>query len=345
MYATLLFMAPSGEVPFGGRSSQFYFQEGIISALCELAASRYKTSNPKLAGAYKRQAHLSCAATFRGLLRNDGKLYHIKNYFPVNTLHGCDHYGLYSVYSLFAGSVFSLAALNADETIKEYPTISEIGGYSLGLPNNFYKLYCNNNGNYLEFELKNNIIEDACGLGRILMADLPWGLLPVLPFSKEPNYKLDPSLPKNTCFTSIAPEWTNKEGKVYSLAQQEEQIGQYSIVAPNIWKVTYNVWDATVEYIADLNIKNQITLEISVSGNAVNQIMVIPVLEFDGLNKVETTLSNNGFTSLMNGKKLEVTSNSNQATFAGTAVNRTGLYKRVILPMKDGKIKIVFSVK
>ena len=55
----LLFTSPDGLAPFGGRSGQFLFQEGIIAGLCELEATRYKTTDKKLAGAFKRQAHIS----------------------------------------------------------------------------------------------------------------------------------------------------------------------------------------------------------------------------------------------------------------------------------------------
>ncbi|MBO5924546.1 MAG: hypothetical protein J6Q81_08525, partial [Lentisphaeria bacterium] len=175
MFATLLFMMPTGEVPFGGRSSQFYFQEGIVSALCELAARRYKERDPKLAGAFKRQAHLAAKSSMRGLVRPDGKLFHLKNFFDPATKHGCDYYGHYSVYTLFAGSVFSLAALYADDTISEAPAPSEIGGFAFGLTNNFYKLFCNQSGNYLEFDLKPNLKHDANGLGRIQLAGQPRG--------------------------------------------------------------------------------------------------------------------------------------------------------------------------
>ncbi len=51
----------------GGRSGQFNFQEGIISALCEIEAERYKESDPLLAGAFKRQAHLSAKSVGRWL--------------------------------------------------------------------------------------------------------------------------------------------------------------------------------------------------------------------------------------------------------------------------------------
>ena len=53
---TLFFVSPDGYAPFGGRSGQFNFQEGIISALCEIEAERYKQRYPLLAGAFKRQA-------------------------------------------------------------------------------------------------------------------------------------------------------------------------------------------------------------------------------------------------------------------------------------------------
>jgi len=335
MYATVLFMPPSGEVPFGGRTSQFYFREGIISALCELAAGRCKEKDPRLAGAFKRQAHLSAAAVKRGMLKNDGKLFHLKNFFPPESLHGCDMYGHYSVYTLLAGSVFAQAALFADDTIPETPAVAEIGGYAWGLPNNFYKFFCNQNGNYLEFDLKAHPSHDACGLGRIIMPDLPWGLLPVMPFACNPHYRIDEKLPPNKFHSAIAPEWLDENGKVRRLADCTEQIGQYSQQAPGVWQVVYQAWGATVTYTADLRRKNQLVLQIKLSGNVKNPAMIIPVLEFDGMNKPRLTLSGSGFTAVMNGKTLQCSGNGGSTAIDGKTVNRTGLYKRVKIPFTN----------
>ena len=345
MFATLLFMMPTGEVPFGGRSSQFYFQEGIISALCELAARRYKESDPRLAGAFKRQAHLAAQSSIRGLLRQDGKLFHLKNFFDPATRHGCDSYGHYSVYTLFAGSVYSLAALYADDTISEAPAPAEIGGFGLALTRNFYKLFCSQSGNYLEFDLKTNPKHDANGLGRIQLAGQPWGLLPSLPFAeKNPGYRIAPDLQVNEFPFSVAPEWLDKSGNICRLAAWQDNAGQCSKIANGVWQVKYSSGETSAIYTVDINQKGKLLLEMTLTGDVIDPVMVIPVLEYDGMNQPELKLQNSGFSALMSGKKLTCSSNGKAAAIKGRAVNRTGVYKLVKIPFNGKSIKLELSV-
>lgn len=345
MFATLLFMMPTGEVPFGGRSSQFYFQEGIISALCELAARRYKESDPRLAGAFKRQAHLAAKSSMRGLLRQDGKLFHLKNFFDPATRHGCDSYGHYSVYTLFAGSVYSLAALYADETISEAPAPAEIGGFGLALTRNFYKLFCNQSGNYLEFDLKTNPKHDANGLGRIQLAGQPWGLLASLPFAeKNIGYRIAPDLQVNEFPVSVAPEWRDKSGNICRLAAWNDNAGKCREIAPGVWQVEYSTGETNAVYTVDITEKGKLLLEMTLTGDATEPVMVIPVLENDGMNQPELKLQNSGFTASMSGKTLTCTSNGKAAVINGKAVNRTGVYKLVKIPLKGKSIKLELNI-
>ena len=343
MAATLLFSAPTGQVPFGGRSSQFYFQEGIVSALCELAARRMKEVDARLAGAYKRQAHLSALAVRPGMLRSDGKLFHIKNQFPVGTLHGCDAYGMYSSYSLFAGSVFALAALFADDSIAEAPAPSELGGYGFALQNSFHKAFVNASGNFLEFDLlPPGPGYDACGLGRILLRDMPWGLLPVLPFAKKQNYRVAPGLAENTAAAAVAPEWFDRNGTLHRLAENAEVSGVFQMIAPGICHVRYPLPEAEVTYAADLNRPGELSLSVTLSGDVRRAEMVVPVLLDDGENKPELILTERGFRLVSGGKTLQVESDGASVRRDGTAVNRTGVYQLVKLAVKDNRIRLRF---
>ncbi len=341
MFPTLLFMSPTGHVPFGGRSSQFYFEEGIVCALCELAAARRKDDDPRLAGAFKRQAHLSAQAVFPGLLRADGRLFHVKNRFPPETRHGCDSYGHYSVYSLFAASVFALAAWFADDAIPEAPAVSEMGGYAFGLPDNFHKFFCNFNGAFLEFDLRPNPLHDACGLGRILLPGLPWGLLPVLPFAQEPVYTIAPELPKNRCPSAVAPEWFDAAGTLRRLAASDGPPGAFSQIAPGVWQVRYEAWGAQATYTADLRTQGQLALDVRLDGDAVSPALIIPVLRFDGENRPTLELDGASFTADMQDCTLRVTSDGEGACLDGPAVNRTGLYERIRIPFCGAAIHIV----
>jgi len=337
MFPTLLFVAPSGEVPFGGRSSQFHYQEGIVSALCELAAKRYKTCDPRLASAFKRQAHLSALAVKESILRDDGRLFHLKNCFPPESRHGCDIYGHYSVYSLFASSVFGLAALYADDSIKESPAPSETGGFSFALTGSFEKGFLNYAGNYAEFDLKSLNCYDGAGLGRVLLAGVPWGILPVMPCAKEPSFCISPEFEKPGIGASIAPEWTGENGTLCRLAEFEGDAALFKELAPGICQAVYQAGAVQILYKLDLSKKGVMTLEVGLKGKFRDPVMVIPVLESDGLHHPEVQFKGSGFQIP---GILECISGGGTAREEGYALNRTGKYRLVKIPFNGNSITL-----
>ena len=159
-------------MPYGGRSSQFNFQEIILSAMFELEAQRYKQTNPKLAGAFKRQAHLGALVTRRWLMDMQ-PLRHIKNGFDPATRHGTDSYGQYSVYSLLTSSFLGLAALFADDQIVESPAPSELAGYVVELPDAFHKIFAAVRGCYVQIDTQADLKHDATGIGRVHFSGTP----------------------------------------------------------------------------------------------------------------------------------------------------------------------------
>ena len=355
MLVTLLISAPGGQTAFGGRSSQFYFQEAIISTLCELAARRAKAAGDlKLAGAYKRQAHLAAMAVKDGMLRKDGKLYHIKNFFPKEELHGCDPYGQYSQYSLFCGSVFALAALFSDESIAEVPAPVEIGNYSFAIHNSFRKAFATANGNHVEFELlppKN--IYDSCGLGRVILKDMPWGMLPIMPFAAEPYYLCAKNLQFAKKAFAIAPMWVKSDGKQVSLADNyteeivgaPENLGRYTEIAPGVAEVVYNYENCRTTYRVDLTTPGRMVLNVKLEGDAKEAFMTVPLLKNNGADKPLLELQDSSAVLTMQGKRLTVQGDAPGVELIGTAVNRTGEYSIVKFPMKNNQTTIVFTLQ
>lgn len=212
--ALLLLVSAEGYVPYGGRSSQFQFQEAIVAALCELEARRYQTSHPRLAGAFKRQARLAAQST-RRWLTGMTPLRHIKNGFPPADSWGRDTYGHYSIYSLLTASFFGLAALFADDTIPEAPAPAETGAYLLNLgvatpaaapAGAFHKIIATCGGSQLVIDTRADRLYDATGLGRFLGRGVPVELGPGMPFSATPHFMLPeayrPPLP-----LAVGPAW------------------------------------------------------------------------------------------------------------------------------------------
>ncbi len=74
----------TGEVPFGGRSSQFLHNEATLAAVCEYEANRYnQKGNTELAGQFKTAAKLAIDSIISYL--DTTELYHVKNHYPRNS--------------------------------------------------------------------------------------------------------------------------------------------------------------------------------------------------------------------------------------------------------------------
>lgn len=218
---TLLFMSPEGFCPYGGRSAAFHFREAAIAALCELEARRYKVSNPALAGAFKRQAHLSVRCVGRWL--DMEPLRHIKNGFDPALRHGIDVYGHYSVYTLLTASFLSLAAIYADDSTAEAPCPAEKGGFVFELSPAFHKVFANCRGSYLEFDLAADGRYDATGLGRFAVTGMPLELGLGMPFAgqEKANFLMAEGTHGPAGPVAIGPVW-QQDGSWVALAGLSE---------------------------------------------------------------------------------------------------------------------------
>lgn len=286
-YATLLYVSPDGYAPYGGRSGGVNFQEAIIAALCELEARRHRDTDPRLASAYKRQAHRSALSVRRWLLEMD-PFRHLKNGFDPAANFGRDAYGHYSVYSLLAASFFGLAALFADDSIPEAPCPAEIGGYVFALPDAFHKLFATGGNTHVELDLRADAHYDATGLGRFTRTGVPLELGPGMPITATPAYLLPADLVAAQPL-AIGPAWPSGEGwqalaglsdglqarhavdPVYLYKKEIASIGKPAIIA--------NV--NTLRSILRLAAENQIKEGdlIAITENAANEIIVLKDLQ------------------------------------------------------------------
>ena len=218
----LFYISPLGLVPYGGRSSQFQFQEAIVCALCELEARRHVSDNPLLAGAFKRQGHLSALA-IRPWIMESNPFRHVRNHFPIEKNWGGDIYANHSCYGLTAASFLALAADYANDSIPESPCPAELGGFTLHLDDAFHKVFATGAGYHVEIDTKADLHYDATGLGRVHHAGLPFLLGLHAPFTKTPLYKLpEEFLPKANMSLSSTWKVGNTE---YRLADLSHDLG------------------------------------------------------------------------------------------------------------------------
>ena len=332
----LLYMMPSGSAPFGGRSALFNFQEGIISAICEYYAAIYKKIDPELAGAFKRQARLS-AIEVKKHFTDAGEPFHIKNRFPISSRFGCDSYGHYSVYSLYAASVLGVAALLADESVAEMPCPSEKGGYSFALTDSFFKVFGNAHGHALEFNFSGDIRNDSVGLGRIMLKNAPYAVLPVMPFTATPSYVTTGN--KENC--SISAVWQDEQNNRVNGADGVDR-WEYIPGKNGDLKVIQHYRGCRLEWDCSMETSG-ITIEFTLDGKYHDAKLNLPLLKTNGKDKFTATVDGNNLKIAT--VKIENLSGSGFAAAQKELPNRSGIYRIYQIPLKSGKAKLRFTVQ
>lgn len=218
---TLLFQSVTGQAPFGGRSNQFHIQEGMIACICETEARRYVGAGQSaIAGAFKRAARRAAISTRRWILEMM-PFRATKNGFDPALRHGTDS-GEYSSYGLLAASLFATAWHLADESIQEYLTPAEFGGFAFHLWPAFHKIFATCGGYHLEIDTKAQLEKDATGLGRLHKLGAPPELALSMPISGRPTYSLCTQYPQY--HLTIGPGWRDRAGHEWRLAQFSSEI-------------------------------------------------------------------------------------------------------------------------
>jgi hypothetical protein len=215
-YMTLFMQSSANQLPFGGRSNQFHFNEALVAANCEYEAVRYKKlGDLKTAGVFKRTARLAAKSIERWIIDNPPM--QIKNFYPNENMFGTEDYAYYDKYIVTLGSFISTAYMYADDTIQEVPCPSELGGYVFQTSNIFHKVFANCLGNSIEIDTRADAHYDSTGIGRFHKNGVPTELALSVPFTSHPNYNLPEELLKGDI--SISPGWDNGCGKKQFLSQ------------------------------------------------------------------------------------------------------------------------------
>ncbi len=350
--AQLLYVSPEGFAPFGGRSSQFHGQESILAAVGELEARRYRTSNPQLAGAFKRQARLSAKSIRRWLEMSPHR--HLKNGFPPENLHGCESYALYSVYSLFAASCLGLAALYADESIAEAPVPAEIGGYVVEFSPAFHKIFATCGGTQIEVDTAAHFHYDATGLGRFHRAGVPIELGLAGPIAAEPKFNIPDAL-KPDQPTAIAPAWQNPDGQWIHLAALSDALScELKTDHADTQVITFGLtWthaatQTTVQQQYTL-VDGELTIRsaVQIAGERVTNLrMIVPLLETDGTSKSTIDVIDGRATVnyLRHLYEVEFPAGS-PATLGRPIANRNGIYRPLTIDSATGEIVVTLRLE
>lgn len=213
----LMLQTATGELPFGGRSNQFAFNDVLLAANFEYEAVRYhREGDHATAGQFKRAAHLAAQSVQKWISQNQKQ--HVKNYYPRETKHGCEDYAYYAKYLITAGCFAVFAYTCADDAIAEVPCPAELGSHFFQTDPVFHKLFLAKDGQTAVIDFAPDGNYDAAGLGAYHVKGIPSPFTLASPFSQDHGkYVNIIGYPKTP--VSFSPGFLTKTGKQIFLPQ------------------------------------------------------------------------------------------------------------------------------
>lgn len=319
---TLKMQSVTGEIPFGGRSNQFLFNEAYLAAVCEFEASRYaREGNLVLAGQFKRAAELAAQAILRWISLCAGER-HVKNRYPKESSYGCEGYGYFDKYMITLASFSYLAYLYADDAIPCLSCPAEKGGYTAVTSDYFHKFFASCGGYFLEIEKKANAHYDSTGLGRVQYQGAPSALALSVPFAKEPNYTIDRpnSRPLSLCCGMVC------ETGWRLMCEEEEGLQAIQVTEETTERICFYV-----TYQAD---RKKLTEQYIVTASGVDVVVqgagaicyAVPAFVFDGKEKLRPSVAGQTLIVRYQGWRYTVTTNGAWLATGEEYQNRNGTY-------------------
>ena len=185
---TLKMQSTSGEIPYGGRSNQFYHNEAHLAAIAEFEARRYaKEGNIELAARFKRAASDALSSIERGFALTP--IHHVKNRFPLDTQYGCEGYAYFDKYMITAASFLNWARIFCDETVPVSEPLTDNDAFELS--KDFHKLFLRSGDYFAEIDTDADPHYDASGLGRVHKRGAPSEICLSCPGTATPNFVID----------------------------------------------------------------------------------------------------------------------------------------------------------
>ena len=350
---TLFSQSATGQLPSGGRSNQYLFNEALICANCEFEAAHYHASgNRELAGAFRRAAELAMDAIPYWL----GMGKHLRNCYADAGI-GTEGYGYYDKYMVTLSSMLAAAWLFTDDRVPVSIAPAETGGYAVSETQHFHLAIANAGGYSIEVHPDADPHYDAPGLARIQHAGMIHALLPVCSFPADPSYRRDPRGLPAPC--AMGPGFIGRDGTPFFLA---ERYGLHARVlcthsSPDKTAVTVQYRDAHPESGAVL-LEEQYTLTpdgVTVTVTAPHTrpgslYYALPVLESDGdlpgAAHPTVTQAPGAVTVRCAESLCRVCWNGDTPPeMKGLYANRNGLYRLLLLHTKDPSLSVHFTMQ
>ncbi len=318
---TLKMQSVTGEVPFGGRSSQFPHNEAHLAIVLEYEANRYaREGDLALAGEFKAAAKKALDNVQYWLSKEP--IRHIKNRFPTETKYGCENYAYFDKYMITTASFLYVAQLICDDNI-EIKEIDRSIPYTATTSDEFHKVFASAGGYFLEFETFSNMHYDASGLGRIHKDCAPSCVCMSSPCSATPSYEIDV---KDACNLSLAVGHKKQESYIFATTPDSKyQLTELS----SDEKCARAAFDVTLADGALISTrytvgKNGVDIVASGDGEIAH---LLPAFEFDGEEYSEIVLDKNKLEITYGGYTCRYTASGEIVDAGKTACSRHGHYK------------------
>ncbi len=328
---TLEMLSVNGEIPFGGRSNQFLFNEAYYAAICEFYASyENRRGNKEKAGRFKAAAALACDSILFGL--SDGNYSHIRNCFPRDSKFGCESYAYFDKYMISLASFIYIAYLFSDDTVESSKGHFVSPEYASRLGGDFHKLFLRKDDVFLEFDLAADCRYDASGLGRVHCQGFPSALCLSVPFpGAEAKYVTEPQNREALCLcaTKTLDGGSPSEYTVVSETCDGEKAAVVLRPDTGEWSETYTVQNGDVKIHCE-------------SADGSDIYYHLPLFDFDGRQHTEITQNENSLDVRYEGFTCRYSSSSEIAVLPDLLANRNGLYRHAYVRGKTVDVRIRF---
>ena len=317
---TLAMQSVTGEMAFGGRSNQFYLNEGTLCGVLEFEASRYaKEGNMELAGRFKAAIQRAVKHSEQGL--SVKPIHHVKNLFPTETKYGCEDYAYFDKYMITVASNYYGAYLMCDDTI---PT-GNFDHFPVAWQTSprFHKIFRRAGGYALEFDTAADAHYDASGLGRVHKENAPSAICMSAPCPAHPIYTVHTQTPiplSLACGVRQHDKWIFATGEdtayaVNTLSHDERTSSAEILCRFENGAVIKNRYTVS---------KKGVSIEISGNGEIAN---LLPAFAFDGARETRIACSESSLTIVYERWMCRYTTNGRIVDLDQTAQNRNGYYR------------------
>lgn len=327
--ATLKMQSVTGEIPFGGRSNQFLFNEALLAIVFEYEANRYfKEGDLPLAQKFKAATDLALKNTEYWLEQTP--IRHIKNRFMTESNYGCEKYAYFDKYMITTASYLYTACLICDDTIpleKAPERLPEVFQTS----EDFHKIFLTNGPYSLEFDISADRHYDASGLGRVHRAGAPSAICLSSPCTSSPNYTIDIENPTDL---SLCPG---------ILINGEWNFATDDTTKYTVTNLSVNLQTASVELVCNFATGEKVQTAYTVNKNGINIVIsgdgdiayMLPAFCFDGENLSEITFDNHSLVISYMGWTCRYTTDGIILNSDKIACNRNGHYRTFFTTSKD----------